>query len=360
MGSGESMTRGRRVLAHLGGGMGDMLLATPMIEMLGRGGYEVDVCLDGDTRGVSALFEGWPFPRRVSENREDFAGSEYDYYVYGFDVRGKPIAFPNRDAAIKLHPIWDWRFGHHLYSEVEMFGDLARAIDPTLPVIRAPSCGASSRVFPDISSRTCVLVPGGQRNVIIRAWPKFSALAARLEEVAVVGTNADLDLSNRIVFPPWLRRILGSRLDYRGRAWQIAKVFAERHDPPLCFPPHVKNYVGKLPLADTAALIRQAGVVVGNDCGVTHLAVALGKPVIVLLGPTSRACAYPRFWTNVRVIARSFDCQPCQELDRGLYVWRQSMGQCFCPYSLRCMNDIEVDEVLAAVESVRARKALAD
>lgn len=343
------MSRGKRILAHLGGGMGDMLLATPMVEMLGRGGHDVDVCLQGDTAGVAGLLEGWPYARRVSERPADFTQSEYDYYIYGYDVRGKPIAFPNRDAAIRLHPMWDWRFGHHLYSEVEMFTEVARAIDPTLPVIKQPSCSASSRRFPDISPRTCVLVPGGQRNVIIRAWPKFGELAERLEDVAVVGTPADLDLSNRVMFPGWMRTALGSRLDYRGRVWRLAKVLAERHDQPLRFPSHTKNYVGKLALPDTAALIRQAGVVVGNDCGVTHLAIALGKPVIVLLGPSSRARVYPSFWSHVQVISRNFECQPCQELDRGLNVWRQSMGQCFCPYSLRCMNEIDVDEVATAV-----------
>jgi hypothetical protein len=33
-----------------------------------------------------------------------------------------------------------------------------------------------------------------------------------------------------------------------------------------------------------------------------------------------------------------------------LNVWRQSMSQCYCPYRLRCMNDIEVDDVMAVLE----------
>lgn len=352
------MTSARRILVHLGGGMGDMLLATPMLEMLGRGGYVTDLCLQGDTRGVEGLFNGWPYLRTVSSDPAQFAANEYDYYIYGDDVSGRPISFPNRDAAVRLHPMWDWARGHELFSETEMYIDIARAIDPTLPVVTQPSCTASERTFPDVSSATCVLAPGGQRNLIIRKWPKFAQLAERLPDVAIVGTPADLDLANRIVFPHWARRMLGSRLDYRGRTWKLARPFADRHDAQTVFPRHAKDYLGKLSLADTAALIRQAGVFVGNDCGLTHLAVALGKPVIVLLGPSSRRRVYPPFWKNVRIVSRNYDCQPCQETTGSARVWRQSMGQCFCPHRLRCMNDISVEEVLDAIAATRGAEVV--
>jgi hypothetical protein len=347
---GNEMTGGKDILVHLGGGMGDILLATPMIEMLSRGGHEVDLCLQGDTPGVEGLFRGWKHARRVSTDAVDFVSNDYQYYIYGGDVSGSPIAFRNRADAITLHPMWDWHHSHHMYSEVEMYTHLARAIDADLPIVTQPSCTTSDRKFQDITRHTCVLVPGGQRNMIIRKWPKFGELAERLADVAVVGTPPDLDMSNRIVFPGWTRRVFGQKLDYPGRTWRIARNFAERYDVPVTFPPHVKDYIGKLSLEDTAALIAQAGFVVGNDCGISHLAVALGKPVFVLLGPTSRRRVYPEFWPHVRVIARQYGCQPCQEKDRGLNVWRQSMSQCYCPYRLRCMNDIEVDDVMAVLE----------
>jgi len=347
------MSRAKEVLVHLGGGMGDMLMATPMIEMLSRGGYTVDLCLQGDTRGVERLFDGWPFLRSVSPDPARFESNAYGYYIYGDDMAGGPIPFVNRGEAIRLHPMWDWHRGHELFSRVEMFVDLARAIDPSLPVITQPSCATSKRTFDDISSKTCVLVPGGQQNIIIRKWPKFGALAERLSDVAVVGVPSDLDLSNRIVFPRPLRRLLGRRLDYQGSAWRAARPFADRFDDEITFPAHVKNYIGRLSLEDTAALIGLAGIVVGNDCGLTHLAVALGKPVIALLGPTSRRRVFPPIWRNVHVVARNFECQPCQEKVRTLNVWRQSMGQCFCPYRLRCMNEIGVEEVLHAIGEIR-------
>jgi ADP-heptose:LPS heptosyltransferase len=54
------MTDQKTVLVHLGSGMGNMLMATPMMEMLSKGGYKVDLCLQGQTPKVDTLFSRWP------------------------------------------------------------------------------------------------------------------------------------------------------------------------------------------------------------------------------------------------------------------------------------------------------------
>jgi hypothetical protein len=339
------------ILVHLGGGMGDILLASAMLEMLGRAGHPVDVCVAGETRGTETLIDGLPFLRRVSCDPASFEGEEYGYYIYGDMILGGPIRFRNRETAIVLHPKWDWNQGHKLYSEVEMYTHLARAIAPDAPTVDTPSALAGDRVFSDIGPRTLVLVPGGQRTLILRAWPYFGQLARHFDDVAVVGTPSDLDLANRIIFTPRLRNALGGHLGYRGKVWRIARRFAERHDTPIEFPTHVKNYIGKLSLLETAALLRQAGLVVANDCGIAHLSVALRQKTLVLLGPTSRRRVYPEFWPHVHVIARDFECQPCQEKMASLGVWRESQTQCFCPFHLRCMNELSVERV---AETARA------
>ena len=142
--------------------------------------------------------------------------------------------------------------------------------------------------------------------------------------------------------------MFGATLNYQGKAWRFARRLAERHDQPIRFPSGVKNYVGLLSLDDTAALIAQAGYVIGNDCGLTHLAIALGKPTFVLVGPSSTRKVFPSFLNNCFVIARNYECQPCQEKPQ-LGVWRLNMGQSFCPHHIRCMNDISVDDVLSSV-----------
>lgn len=325
--------------------MGNMLMATPMIEMLSRGGYTIDLCLQGETPKVETLFRHWPHIRTVSPDQKPFLNQEYAIYIYGFEVNDEPIHFKNFNDAVILHPMWDWQKGFGLHSEIELYSNLAKFIVPNVDNITQTSCNASERIFDDINDETCVLIPGGGMQVIIRKWAKYGELAKKIKNVAVVGLPADLNHSNRIIFPKWCKNLFGKTLNYQGKAWHFARHFAERLDEEILFPEHVKNYIGRLSLEDTAALIKQAGYVIGNDCGITHMAVALGKPVFPILGPTSRRKVFPSFLSNVSIISKSFDCQPCQE-NTKLGVWREDKSQCFCPYSIRCMEEISINDVL--------------
>lgn len=339
------MPNQKTVLVHLGSGMGNMLMATPMMEMLSRGGYKVDLCLQGQTPKVDTLFKRWPHVRTVASDQTPFLDQQYNIYIYGFEVDGDPIHFKNFDNAVVLHPIWDYRKGCGLHSEIELYSNLAKFIVPEIDVVTQTSCTASERIFDDITEDTCVLIPGGDMKLILRKWTQYGELAKQIKNVAVVGLPADLDLSNRIIFPDWCKKIFGNTLQYQGKAWHFARNFAERHDNKITFPKHVKNYIGQLSLEDTAALIKQAGYIIGNDCGVTNIAVALGKPVFVILGPTSRRKIFPDFLNNVSIISESFDCQPCQENTKS-GIFYENKSQCFCPYSIRCMENISVDKVL--------------
>ncbi len=62
-----------------------------------------------------------------------------------------------------------------------------------------------------------------------------------------------------------------------------------------------------LPLRVLGALLSRAGVFVGNDSGVSHLAAATGAPTLALFGPTD-----PGLWSplgqRVRVL-RGAECR---------------------------------------------------
>lgn len=349
------MTTNKRVLVHLGSGMGNMLMATPMIEMLANGGWKVDLCLQGETPKVETLFNNWSPVETVSSSPSPFLSQEYALYIYGFEVDGDPIRFINYEKAAVLHPMFDWQKGYQLYSEIELYSNIARCIVPDVPISTQTRCVSSKRKFDNISSNTAVLIPGGGMQMIIRKWAGYGQLAEKLSDVAVVGLPADLDHSNRLIFPSWAKNIFGNMLNYQGRGWKIARHLADRFDEEMTFPSHVKNYIGQLSLEDTAALISQAGYVIGNDCGVTHMAVALGKPVFPILGPTSQNKVFPHFLKNVNIISKQFDCQPCQEKP-ALKVWKENRSQCFCPYKIRCMEEITVDDVIKKVEATLDKK----
>src|SRR5690606_16701794 len=88
-----------------------------------------------------------------------------------------------------------------------------------------------------------------------------------------------------------------------------------------------------LDLGALKAVMRRARVLVCNDAGARHVAVALGVPVVTLLGPTSLA---KTSWNLERVRALSTDvgCRPCYHR--------------VCPIDHRCMTRLEPESVLAA------------
>lgn len=83
------------------------------------------------------------------------------------------------------------------------------------------------------------------------------------------------------------------------------------------------------------AIIRDSALVVTNDTGPRHFAVALNIPVVVIMGPTD-----PRYSSygleKTRLLREEVECSPCH-----LKV---------CPTDHRCMRNISAEKVLKACE----------
>ncbi|MCA1641618.1 MAG: lipopolysaccharide heptosyltransferase II [Acidobacteria bacterium] len=89
---------------------------------------------------------------------------------------------------------------------------------------------------------------------------------------------------------------------------------------------------GETTLAETTAILSVADLLVTNDTGPAHLASALGRPTLVIFGPTNPLTTRP-FSSEAEIVRRPPDCAPCMLRD--------------CPIDHRCMTAIEVDEVFA-------------
>jgi lipopolysaccharide heptosyltransferase I len=91
----------------------------------------------------------------------------------------------------------------------------------------------------------------------------------------------------------------------------------------------------KTTVADLVALARGAAVMVSGDTGPTHIAVAVGTPLVGVFGPT-RAVRNGPLWPRDLAVTRDAVCQ-CHHLRR-------------CKLDRMCLMDIETSEVVAAVE----------
>ncbi len=99
------------------------------------------------------------------------------------------------------------------------------------------------------------------------------------------------------------------------------------------------DIAGRVPLMDTAAHMARCRAFVGNDSGLTHLAEAVGVPVVALFGPTVESFGYFPALPQSRTVERALACRPCSR-----------NGATPCPRGTgECLGMIRPDDVMAAV-----------
>jgi heptosyltransferase-2 len=153
-----------------------------------------------------------------------------------------------------------------------------------------------------MSAPLALLCPGSI-NSRAKRWPaeRYAQLADRLAEsgatVALIGSPGELEVSKQVC-------------EYA------------RHRPIML--------TGKTTVAEAAAIISVADVLVTNDTGPAHIGAALQTPTLVIFGPTNPLTTYP-FSESAEIIRSAPDCAPCMLRD--------------CPIDHRCMTAITSEQV---------------
>jgi 3-deoxy-D-manno-octulosonic-acid transferase len=100
----------------------------------------------------------------------------------------------------------------------------------------------------------------------------------------------------------------------------------------------VSNLAGLTNLGELAELYKRAELFIGGDTGPMHLAVAVGLPVVVIMGPTDPKIYGP--YGNRNIVVRD-DHSAC------LGCWKRK-----CPHNQECMNNVSVEQVFVAVQKI--------
>jgi ADP-heptose:LPS heptosyltransferase len=287
----------RAVLVHLAAGVGNIVLATPLLLALDQMGLIVDVRLDADYAQTADLLADWSVVRQVMRDADP---SWYDHVVPAIP----PFYWRRFAARYRRVPHAVPRPPDRVFytDEQEYYFAFARALGCELrerPAYRLPI--APSDRF-GVTAGSVVLAPGCKTGeMAAKRWPHFPALAERFDDVVVVGVPDDL------------RRGDGGAMR---------------------FPAHVRSFAGALTLRETGELIASAGVVVANDSGLGHVAGASGTTTVLLFGPTSDA-VLGRFPPNVTVLRAGLPCEPC---------WQTAKLRA-CRSRVDCLAAIDVDRV---------------
>ncbi|MBU1124813.1 MAG: glycosyltransferase family 9 protein [Candidatus Omnitrophica bacterium] len=105
----------------------------------------------------------------------------------------------------------------------------------------------------------------------------------------------------------------------------------------------VVDLVGATDLLDLAAGITHAKVLVTNDGGPLHMAVALGVKTVSIFGPVDEKVYGPYPSSNQHlVIKKDLPCRPCYK----------NFRLPLCELDRECINAVSVDEVFNAVRSL--------
>ena len=70
------------------------------------------------------------------------------------------------------------------------------------------------------------------------------------------------------------------------------------------------SFIGKCDILESLGMLGGARAVVGGDSGILHLAAALGRPVVCVMGPTDPRITSP-VGSNVRILSSGLSCAPC-------------------------------------------------
>lgn len=100
-----------------------------------------------------------------------------------------------------------------------------------------------------------------------------------------------------------------------------------------------------LPAGELMALMERARLYVGNDSGPMHVAAALGTPVVGIFGSSDPKRWHP-WGVPHRTLWAGLDCSPCHGK------W------CANPNQLACLQELSVESVLEATNSLLSERAL--
>lgn len=105
--------------------------------------------------------------------------------------------------------------------------------------------------------------------------------------------------------------------------------------------PNLISAVGKTTIRQAAALIKLSGILISNDSGPLHIALALRTPCVGIFGSTSPVQQLVGDRKDCAVIWKGLECSPC-------YV-QEPIPHIDCPNDLICLKSITVKDVMGSI-----------
>lgn len=346
----------KRVIIPILAGLGNSLMATPMVRqikrawpdcqitILARSGAmaepfrrlpEVDEILITGV-GIGALIRSvrWSRARRPDVYLIPFPSNRWHYSLLALTSRAKvrvlhsyPVGFFTALGFIGRRMPAEQKI-HDVVQNLRLLKLLGIEPDeterPTFPISEADRAAAEKLLdgagVPRGGSFIVVHAGSGSYTVIARAkrWPPVSY--AQL----ITSMRDELDKSVVIVEGPDESGVTDSILSHMGSKDRIYRI----------------KLAG--PLGDAAGIMERAALYVGSDSGLAHLAASVGRRAVTIFAPADpdRVCPYG---SRDLVVQTGNSCSPCFTYP---FKTPYTSSKCREPF---CIETVTVDQVLAAV-----------
>ena len=258
-------------------GIGNAIMATPLIRALSKSGHDVYLLSDAGPLGgpIKDLLGGSPYIKEIKEfdRRKEKDGGNFVKWICDHKFDAAIQSFPADDyfswvlpylscevrRPLSVHSGWD-------KHEVDYNFDLSAGLyneEFRIPRYEIPS-QKSDRVEKLLSGDTplVAICPSFKKEGMW--WKKHW------------GTENYASLIN--LFPDGFRFVL---LESAGGIDICNKIEFLVKDK------YILNLAGELSIKETVAAIQMSDMVIANDSGPAHIAAAFEKPLIVFFGPTS-------------------------------------------------------------------------
>ncbi|MCB1183036.1 lipopolysaccharide heptosyltransferase II [bacterium] len=358
----------RRILLHMPNWLGDVVMATPLLDHLARAaaaagdGGRVDVAvrpawapLFRDDPRVGSLLPVERGGRHAGLGGLWRQGRELAAGGYAAVVLGPPSLRAGLVAALSRASVRvghsgdgrDWLLGsavargprgtrHHAWELLDL--GVAAVADlgwpaPLLPDgdLPPPSLAGTAaweaQPLPD--ERPLWVVAPGTTYGEAKSWP--AARVAELVEAAVRDAGARVVFLGDAAAAPFAAALCSGSRRRAAAAW------AEAAD--------LVDLTGRTDLVEVVRVLRAATAFVGNDSGLMHVAGALGVPTVGVFGSSNPDWTRPLGPWTTAVTAAGFPCRPC---------YRRT-----CNQPEFCLATIGGAEVFAAACDLVARRGAA-
>ncbi|MDD5292318.1 MAG: glycosyltransferase family 9 protein [Candidatus Omnitrophica bacterium] len=334
----------RRILISRTDRLGDVLLSTPVIKNL-RENFPAAYIAMMIKSSLEELLKGNPYLDEVIllDKRGKHRG-----IVNSFRFAGK-LKKKNFDLVLILHPTVRTHILLFLAAIKKRIGyDIKWGFLNTHILKHTKQLGQKHETEYALEFLRELGVAGFDRNMFMpvyreaEEWAEFFLKEHNTEGNRIVLIHAQASCPSRLWPQDYYNRLVEDIIDiYKAKIIYVGII----KDENIKESENIINMTGRTSISQLASMIKRSDLLISNDSGPVHIAVALGRPVISIFGRNQPGLS-PKRWAHSNInsvfVHKNVGCEVCLAHD--------------CKKGYACLKAIEPKEILSYVDEFLSKE----